>query len=145
MAFSSYQTFSLSVWVKVNNLYNDWRAVLTHGYASGNYYSLWVSDTNSWVGGRRTETFFSNDIDAGVWTHLVFTQDICTRATRFYVDGILFTTALIIDGSGPGELWIGGANDGSQFFDGQISDVRIYPGYPFETADVLKLYGMSRL
>ena len=58
------------------------------------------------------------------WQHVLAVQESGKR--KLYVNGGLCATGAADDGSGSGDLWIGGAKSTREFLEVVIGDARIY-------------------
>ena len=96
--------------------------------------------------GSFSHAFYSNDLNSGAntvtngsWNHLVATFDGTTR--KLYVNGVLKnsdtpTTPNVTAGQ---SLYIGSYSTPSNYFPGQIDDVRIY-NYALTATQIKQLY-----
>lgn len=126
---------TVSLWVKSNGSFDDYRAGLFHKAGSWGIQRLNSTDNASFflqdVGTLSSDsTQTVNTIDDGQWHHLagVSTGDVF----YFYVDGILANAAEITDpvAEGTHEVWIGKGYDASSSettyeFNGWIDEVRL--------------------
>ncbi|MEU4447051.1 LamG-like jellyroll fold domain-containing protein [Actinosynnema sp. NPDC050801] len=133
------RSFSVSAWVKVNDLSRSYTAVAQDGgsvssfalqyYQPHRRWSFTVVRSDSTVVAP-TLTSSSTLAEIGRWTHLVGTYDATTRTTRLYVDGVHQVAAsnvTVFPGNGP--LTIGRRKSNGQpaeYLNGAIADVRVH-------------------
>jgi hypothetical protein len=123
-------TVTLMAWVRPTTLTN-WRTVLLKETTGGLAYALYANDDASrpsaWVNlnGDR-DASGTAPLDINTWTHLAMTYD--STAIRLYVNGVLVRTSnftgTVATSNQP--LRIGGNTIWTEFFAGQIDDVRVY-------------------
>ena len=123
LSFKSSDSFTISAWVHLKEVPQDgWKGVVTKSRDAKPWYGLWIEGEGRWCfGGGRNLT------GAGAvtgWQHVCAVQDAGKR--KLYLNGALCGTGAADDGSGAGDLWIGGAKSTREFLDGVIGDVRIY-------------------
>ena len=124
---------SLSAWVKTSA--NEASNVVV---SKGTSYEMGVNADGDvyWDGVGAEADDGSAKVLSGTWHHIVVTNDDTTAT--YYVDGILTgTDAAGIDTNNATALYIG--YDGTNYFDGQIDDVRVY-AYPLNANQVKTLY-----
>ncbi|HVE41358.1 MAG TPA: LamG domain-containing protein, partial [Planctomycetota bacterium] len=59
------------------------------------------------------------------WQHVCAVQE-GGASRKLYVNGGLCASGTAEDGSGTGDLWLGGAKSTREYLNGQIGEVRIY-------------------
>jgi len=134
MRFTKDQMFTLSAWIYPAELNPSgaWRGVVTKSRNTAPWYGIWVSGDNTWAFGAPTVIYGSalpTDGDGNLtpgWHHVVVTQDGSAGQSSIYVDGVSAATGAAMDVNGGGPLWIGGAVNVSEYFNGLIDDVRLY-------------------
>jgi hypothetical protein len=121
---------TLEAWVKPTTV-GSWEAVLFKEATSDLSYALYASDTSGdpsgWVySGNASDATSGTAMTPNVWTHLAATFDGTTLS--LYVNGHLAATrtlsAPIKTSTGP--LRIGGDSIFGEYFEGLISEVRVY-------------------
>ncbi len=149
-------SYTVSAWVKLNNLTNAQIAV---GQGTVNHQSFYLGmnpSNGGWIFQTTTAdtaatTFPTVDAKAtaGVWTHLVGTYDAANGSQALYVNGVLAgtTTNTTPQYSPGGALTIGaieaaGSTAPYDQVNGSVSDVRVYPT-AFSQAVVTSLYTSS--
>jgi hypothetical protein len=128
LRFTSKQSFSIAAWINPANLPFKWAAWLSQSSDTGSSYGISSNPANQWVFGAsdREDSLAGGHLTPG-WHCIVGIQNGPRNARRLYVDGKLEATGPASDGSGAGELWIGGTkNNDDEFVDGVMDDVRIY-------------------
>jgi putative membrane-bound dehydrogenase-like protein len=123
LAFKSADSFTISAWVHFADPPRDgWRGVVTKSRDARPWYGIWVQDDGRWVfGGGR------NLAGAGAlpgWQHVCAVQEAGTR--KLYLNGGLCATGQADDGSGTGDLWIGGAKSTHEFVSATLGEIRLY-------------------
>ena len=140
---SAAQPFTSSMWIKstssTSNLYllkwgvggtsNTMNALIYQGGSGSFSHAFYSNDLNSGA----------NTVTNGSWNHLVATFDGTTR--KLYVNGVLKnsdtpTTPNVTAGQ---SLYIGSYSTPSNYFPGQIDDVRIY-NYALTATQIKQLY-----
>jgi glucose/arabinose dehydrogenase len=131
---------TLEAWVRPSAL-ASWRTVLFKAGDGGHVYALYGNDSAT---RPLAEASIAADVEqargtaalaTGQWTHLTATYDGANL--RLYANGALATTTPaegVIDVSG-GELWIGGNPIWSEWFAGEIDEVRVYDR-PLDAAEI---------
>ncbi|MCA9389909.1 LamG domain-containing protein, partial [candidate division WWE3 bacterium] len=134
-------TFSISVWIKRDGAQESFANIISRHHASGPYcapFCLEFDDTDDddlrlTVGLTDTTpnvtSTTGNVISDGVWHHVVATHDNVTRAINIYVDGELRANSVravtsVFTNDNP--LRIGSWDGTTEFFKGNIDDVRLY-------------------
>jgi hypothetical protein len=122
--FKSNESFTLSAWVYFKEIPQDgWRGVVTKSRDSKPWYGLWIENGGRWVfGGTRSNLMGSGALKG--WQHVCAVQD--GGARRLYLNGGLCATGTAEDGSGSGDLWIGGAKGTREYLNGTVGEVRLY-------------------
>jgi chitodextrinase len=122
---------TLEAWVKPDALGSSWRTVIFKEQGGNTVYDLYANATGSvpftsvYIGGEE-EVRGPSALPLNTWTHLAATYD--GSALRLYVNGTQ-VASLAQGGSiltSTGALRIGGNNIWSEWFSGQIDEVRIY-------------------
>jgi hypothetical protein len=122
LSFASAASFTISAWVNVPSLPNKWTGIVTKSRSAAPWYGIWITDANRWnFGGPINLT--GNVVTIG-WHHVAVVQSGGQR--HLYVDGALQASGAAQLGTGTGALMIGGAGGVSEFFNGQVDEVRIY-------------------
>ena len=125
MVFSDTEDYTLSTWVSVLTLPGHWAGVVNKSRDSAPHYGIWINGSNSWVAGGSNIT--GSAVVADGWHHLTLVQDIAADNGRIlYLDGEVDTTGGVIDASGSGDLWMGGAKSVSEYLHARIDDVTLY-------------------
>jgi hypothetical protein len=127
LRFNSGQSFTLAAWVNVVKppAPGRWVAIAEKSRGEGNWYGLWISDKNTWVAGSNNNLVSDVKTTPG-WHHLALVQDAATGKRRLYLDGKQIAEGDSTNGDGPGDLWIGGAKGGNDFFNGDVDGVQVY-------------------
>lgn len=87
------------------------------------WYGLWIEGEGRWVfGGGRNLT---GSAAVTGWQHVCAVQE-GGSSRKLYLNGGLSASGAADDGSGTGDLWIGGAKSTREFLNGSIGEVRIY-------------------
>jgi hypothetical protein len=127
LSFAIKDSYSLSVWVKAIALPGHWAGIVNKSRDQAPHYGLWLDGSNRWCFGGGN--IFGSTPKAKQWYHVVLVQDAKGKERLSYVDNqIDIKGGSPIESSGPGDLWMGGANCcgfGEQFH-GCIDDVAIF-------------------
>ncbi|MEU1282655.1 LamG-like jellyroll fold domain-containing protein [Kitasatospora sp. NPDC005856] len=140
------QSYSVSAWVKLNNTDSYQTAVSLTGNQASPFYLQYSKAYNNWAfvlpssdSVTSPEYYSAYDRDGrtattvGQWTHLTGTYNAATGLATLYVNGLAVGSAKVGTAWKPpaGSLNIGGATfngkSPSDFVNGAISDVRVYP------------------
>ena len=120
----------MEAWVRPTALEKKWRTVVLKENGRGIAYSLYANERTGLpvgqvnIGGEQNATGSALALNA--WTHLATTFDGTTL--RLYKNGVL-AGSRAVSGAIPtstGQLRIGGNSVWSEWFAGQIDDVRVY-------------------
>jgi len=128
LQFSADDSFTLSAWVKANALDSKWAGIVTKSTDVPPGYGLYIDPNNHWAAATSSGV---NVIEGPLadtnWHLLTLVQNGAAGTRQFYVDGALVGTGPAEDGSGSGDLWVGGsASTIEQYFNGAVDDVRVY-------------------
>jgi hypothetical protein len=132
-AFDLTDGLSISAWVKTDADEAD-NVIVSKGAS----YEMGINADGDvyWDGVGVTQDDASVQVTSGSWHHVVITNDDTT--VTYYVDGIQTgTDSAGVDTDNSTDLYIG--YDGSNYFDGQIDDVRIY-NYVLAEEQIRKVY-----
>ncbi len=124
LEFSAVQSFTLTAWVDIPSLPNQWSGIVTKSRDQYPWYGLWISDTNQWVFGGGTN-IYGPTVTPGRH-YLALVQDGAAGTRTLYVDGVAVASGAAQDGNGAGDLWIGSSNSAYENFDGEVSSVAIW-------------------
>ena len=144
--------YTMSIWVNPDAVGNNWRGLIKMGdNSSGNSAGLYLAGQ---VGGTANDgkiaftTYGNNLISStipteGNWIHICGTYDGGTR--RLYLDGVqIATDTATINLTGTSkEFIIGAASPTSEYFDGSISNFKLYDT-ALTAEEVKTLYDMGR-
>jgi Concanavalin A-like lectin/glucanases superfamily len=122
---------TLSAWVRPTGG-STYRTVLFKERTGGLAYALYAQtggngpSGHAWIGGAEPRARATSQIAGSTWTHLAATYD--GADIRLYVGGVLAVSAPATGpiGTSTGPLRIGGNGVVSEWFGGQIDDVRVY-------------------
>lgn len=157
-------SFSLSAWVKTSS--TGYKRIISKGhYGWTDGYLLQLYDSSGFIstgigaGGTQANSLFfysGTAVNDGNWHHVISTFDWLTKQARIYIDGkpstltkytgtcgtvsgiyIDFSACTSLTASSTTSFNIGRWSGGSEYWNGQIDEVKIYP-YAF-TADEVKL------
>ena len=121
LEFSASQSFTLSMWVSVPSLPSRWSGIVTKSRDQYPWYGLWIDPSNQWEFGG------SPLVPVTLGRHyLAVVQDGPAGIRTFYLDGVAVASGPAVDGNGPGDLWIGGSNSVSEFFNGEVASLAIW-------------------
>ncbi|WP_169628115.1 LamG-like jellyroll fold domain-containing protein [Ferrimonas senticii] len=125
LAFEFFDSFTLSVWVKLDGEADGWTAIVNKSRNERPFYGLWIAPWNRWkFGGAGRDSDGPRVADDGQWHHLVIKQSMGLRS--LYVDGESKIIGMAADGDGSGPMWFAGAPSVSEAFKGYLDEVRLY-------------------
>lgn len=143
---------TVSLWINPDNLNDgDFHRVLSNGDATHSW-AFYQRDTNSefsvilYDANNDSVHFHSFDLSENTWQKVSFTYDK-TGSFVVYVDGLeIFSETAdgsdLEDASGF-DFYIGGESGDNQYFDGKISEVRIYDR-PLTASEIQYLYTVGK-
>ncbi len=127
-------SMTLEAWVRPATLAGAWRTVLMKEQAGNLVYDLYAGRTGSpaaplsevYASGSPVAAQATTGLALNTWSHLASTYD--GEIVRLYVNGIQVATQAAVGDlpNSTGALRIGGNNIWSEWFDGQIDEVRVY-------------------
>jgi hypothetical protein len=143
---------TMSIWVNPDAVGNNWRGLIKMGdNSAGNSSGLYFAGTavGTAYNGKITFTSYGNNLysstipTVGNWIHICGTYDGTTR--RLYLDGVqIATDTATINLTGTSrEFIIGAASPTSEYFDGSISNFKLYDT-ALTAEEVKTLYNMGR-
>lgn len=127
---TDYDELSVSVWLKTNNIENDYQVVVQGAYLG---FGLFMApNTGKIVGymdGSLAGGYMSNAIVAdGDWHHIVLKSD--GALTSMYIDGVLdgsLSENLVLgDGSGNNKIFLGKTNLSQYPYTGSLNELMIF-------------------
>ena len=132
--------FTISAWIKPDDFDTDYQRILSKENTGGAY--AIGTRSNGAVYAYLNSTSFSGsagDLTSGIWQHMLITYD--QSNVTIYVDGVQklqspYTSAIETNDL---DLIIGARPIGSLYFDGSVSDLRIFD-YAFDSRQVQNLY-----
>jgi hypothetical protein len=140
LSFGASDAYSVTAWANVSTL-SGWTGVVTKSRDATPWYGIWI-DGSDWTFGHDGDNLAVSAAVEGAWTHVAITYD--NGQKRIYLNGLLDTESMSpMDGSGSGDLAIGGALGVSEYFEGQIDEVSLYNRALSET-EVLWLTGKTQ-
>lgn len=123
LSYPDSSSFTMSAWVKPGEINSGWSGVVTKSRDAWPWYGLWINPENNWIFGGPGNMVGPETTDD--WRYITLIQNGLTNERQMYVDGVLAAEGLAMGGTGIGDLWIGGANGASEYFQGDIDEVRI--------------------
>ena len=130
--FASTDSYTLATWVNASNLTSaNYQGVVTFSRDVSPYYGLWISPGNGgsprWTNANTVTNSTGSVVTAG-WHHVVLVQNGSTNHQYVYVDGVDTTTASFAaqNGNGAGTIYIGRSSVATEYFTGDIDDIRLY-------------------
>jgi hypothetical protein len=126
--FTAADSFTVGVWVQPNALDSKWAGIVTKSTDMPMGYGLYLDPSNHWAFATSSGT---NVIEGPLadtnWHYLTLVQDGQAGTRQLYVDGVLSGSGPAEDGSGAGDLWVGGSKSTIQeYFNGAVDDLSIY-------------------
>jgi autotransporter-associated beta strand protein len=128
MQFTSTQSFTISAWVKLNDLPNTATTILAKDSTVGAWYGLGITAANQWAFSGATNVVSPTVASIGQWHLIVGVQDATAGTRELYVDGRLTASGAAQNGNGAGAIRIAAlpGTTPTEFLNGTIDDVRIY-------------------
>jgi putative membrane-bound dehydrogenase-like protein len=124
LAFKAADSFTISAWVHLKEVPQDgWRGVVTKSRDAKPWYGLWIEAEGHWVFGGGRNLMGSGALTG--WQHVCAVQE-GGAGRKLYLNGGLGASGAAEDGSGTGDLWIGGAKTTQEYLNGTLGEVRIY-------------------
>ncbi len=142
LRFSSRDSFTIAAWVRPTAVPTNLQAIISKSRESGSYYGLFANPDGHFSFQSAGASIEGGIVSAG-WHYVVGVQDGRRRTRTLYVDGVAVAGGKSADGSGPGNLWIGGANSQTQSFNGSIDDVRVF-SRALTTLQLRRLWRVTR-
>jgi putative membrane-bound dehydrogenase-like protein len=122
--FKLSDSFTLSIWVHLAEVPHDgWKGALTHSRDAKPWYGIWVEGEGKWCFGGSKNITGSSAVTG--WQHVCAVQE-GGGSRKLYVNGALTATGASDDGTGTGDLWVGGAKSTKENLDGVVGEIRIY-------------------
>jgi hypothetical protein len=122
--FKSSDSFTLSLWVNLQQVPHDgWKGALTHSRDAKPWYGIWIEGEGKWCFGGPKNITGGSAVTG--WQHVCAVQE-AGGARRIYVNGALTGSGAADDGTGTGDLWIGGAKGVKENLEGVVGEIRIY-------------------
>ncbi|MFT5522074.1 MAG: putative membrane-bound dehydrogenase-like protein [Pirellulaceae bacterium] len=137
LSFDSTKNFSIATWVHIGSHDHRWIGIVTKSRDKEPWYGVWLDPSHHWTFGATNGNFSGPHGEKG-WHHICVVQEGKMAKRFLYVDGYLTASQRSYDGSGTGDLWIGGATGVEEFFDGGLSEIRLYRR-PLSHAEVVNL------
>ena len=135
--------FTIEFWCNPDTLTTDdinaMLAMSSGGIADENWQFRYNSSKVRWIYSSTSNITSSSTVSAGEWTHVVATRS--GTALTLYINAVSEATGTSsADLSDNGTLRIGCSRAQSNFFDGKISNVKLYKGKGLTAAEVLQNY-----
>jgi len=136
IGFNDSTNLTVTLWAKPIKLPRlSWTGIITKNRDVGGSaaYGIWMSNSNQWH--FRVDGTAGNANIPGApevtedWHFVAMTHDVDATTLRGYVDGLMIyenTNSNPAPLTAQSPLWIGGAQGVTEFYPGQIDDVRIY-------------------
>jgi putative membrane-bound dehydrogenase-like protein len=122
--FKLSDSFTLSIWVHISEVPHDgWKGVLTHSRDAKPWYGLWIEGEGKWCFGGPKNITGGSAVTG--WQHVCAVQE-GGALRKIYVNGALTGTGAADEGTGTGDLWLGGAKSVKETLEGILGEVRIY-------------------
>jgi len=123
LVFKAGDSFTLSAWIYPVDVHRGWQTIFAKSRDRSPWYGIWLQGNGKWVFGGPNN--FSGSTARQGWHHVAVVQKGNGKRS-IYVNGALVATANAQDGTGTGDIWIGGAPTVKEFFQGAIGDIRLY-------------------
>ena len=143
LQFTATDSFTLGVWVQPNALQGKWAGIVTKSTDAAPSYGLYLDPSNHWAFATSSgDNVIEGPLADTGWHYLTLVQDGSAGTRSLYVDGTLAASGSAEDGSGAGDLWVGGSKSSIQeYFNGAVDDLAIYN----VALDAGQILGLSRI
>ena len=146
--FSTNNASTISAWVKTPSLDATYRNIYSEGDVAAQEFHFRLSPTaNKFTLFTRAvseEINFSDSLlNDGQWHHIAGTVNKTTGYHALFLDGVLKSSAAVVPTIGATYSTIGSKNKTSEFWKGQIDDLRIY-NRALSVAEVQTLYNATK-
>ena len=112
-------------------------------FSSTNWQFRYDSSKVRWIYSGTSNITSNSTVSTGEWTHVVATRS--GTALTLYINAVSEGTgSSSANLSDTGVLRIGRNRDGTDYFDGKISNVKLYKGKAFTAAEVLQNYNATK-
>ncbi|HEC02182.1 MAG TPA: LamG domain-containing protein, partial [Phycisphaerales bacterium] len=136
IGFNDSTNLTVTLWAKPIKLPRlSWTGIITKNRDIGGsaVYGIWINNSNQWhfhVGGRKGNANIPGAPEpTEEWHFVAMTHDVDATTLRGYVDGLMIYENTNSDPApltAQSPLWIGGSQSVTEFYPGQLDDVRIY-------------------
>jgi len=136
IGFNDSMNLTVTLWAKPIKLPRlSWTGIITKNRDVGGsaVYGIWISNSNQWhfhVGSTMGNANIPGAPEpTEEWHFVAMTHDVDATTLRGYVDGLMIyenTNSNPAPLTAQSPLWIGGSQSVTEFYPGQLEDVRIY-------------------
>jgi hypothetical protein len=141
LRFGADQSFTVAAWVRASERRVGYQGIVTKSRDQKPHYGLWTGH-GRWVFGGSQQNIEAGSVETE-WQHVVGVQDAPAGKRTLYVNGVPVGSTGAQPGDGPGELRVGSTAGPTEYFGGQIDDVRIYSRVLTAEEVVLTLQGRA--
>ena len=137
--------YTIELWCNPDNL--GTRSIISISSSGGGSTTNWQFRYNSskvrWMYSFSSDIYSSSTVSTGEWTHIVATRS--GTALTLYINAVSEGTgSSSANLSDTGDLRIGTNRGQSSFFDGKISNVKLYKGKALTASEVLQNYNATK-
>ncbi|HEX9062552.1 MAG TPA: LamG-like jellyroll fold domain-containing protein [Clostridia bacterium] len=122
--FSKYDNFTITAWVYIPSLMNQWQGVITKGRGKNQWYGIWITPRNNWCFGSDQENIIGSSVTKG-WHHVAITQNGYTQKRYIFIDGVRQGEGVSSDCLATDVVTFGNSGINEQFT-GKIDEVSFY-------------------
>ena len=127
LRFDASQPFTLSVWIKPAVLLSAWTGIVTKSRDASPWYGIWIDPSNRITWGYPTVSVYGPTATTE-WQNIVISKDSTSR--YIFVNGQLKTSLSgAANVSGNGAMYVGRGGTIGEYFNGSITDVKLYNRY----------------
>ncbi|HWE01501.1 MAG TPA: LamG-like jellyroll fold domain-containing protein [Tepidisphaeraceae bacterium] len=128
LQFTAADSFTIGLWVQAGAPDGKWAGIVAKSADVAPGYGLYLDPSGHWAfAAAAGENVIEGPVADTSWHYLTLVQDGSAGTRSLYVDGALSVSGTAQDGSGAGDLWVGGAaSSAGEFFDGAVDDLRVY-------------------
>ena len=128
LRFGLGDSFTVAAWVRANALDSKWAGIVTKSTDVAPGYGIYLDPNNHWaVATSSGVNVIEGPLADTNWHLLALVQNATSGVRQLYVDGTLAASGAAEDGSGSGDLWVGGSKSSiAEYFNGAVDDLRVY-------------------
>lgn len=124
LAFHAADSFTLRAVVRIDTLVKGrYSSLVAKSLDKPPWYGIWTSSEGRWTFGSPLNLYGPT---AGPGRTTITAVQVGGKERRLYVDGVRVATGPIYEGTGAGDLWIGGGKSRGEHFPGAILEIKLW-------------------